>query len=319
MVSDKKLADVSAYYKIHGKKKTQKFFNLSDESISRYLRRAKEHLVDDVKPSDVLRRISEKYTAKELQAIASGGRLVPGMAKVPVISFEGKRIRFCLSGDWHLGSLFTDPDRIYQMYEEVEKEGCEFIANGGDIVEGMSNRAGHIYELSHLGYNEQKKHAVDVISQSPVPMFGISGNHDRWFIKSAGADIGADIERELGKDKFTFLGHDEGDISLNGHAVLKLWHGEDGNTYAISYRVQKIIESITGGEKPDILSCHHVHKFAHLFLRHIHAISAGSMQSQSKWMRGKRIEAHTGFVIVDAVINKDGVAKCGVTWYPFYT
>jgi len=319
MVSKKKVAEVSAYHKVNGKKKTLSFYGITSDTLTRYLRRARKQGEPDSRSSDVLSKIKEKYTDKELTAIAAGGRLVPGMAKVPIISFEGKRIRFCLTGDWHLGSMFSDTDRIYQLYEEIEKEGCEFVANGGDITEGMSNRPGHIYELSHLGYEEQKKHAVDVIKDCPVPMFGISGNHDRWFIKSSGANILGDIENELGKDKFTFLGHDEGDISLKGHAILKLWHGEDGNTYAISYRVQKIVEALTGGEKPDILSCHHVHKFNYIFTRHIHAISAGCMESQSKWMRSKRIEAHTGFVIVDATVNKDGVAKVNLTWYPFYT
>ena len=174
-----------------------------------------------------------------------------------------------------------------------------------------------IYELSQLGYEQQREEAVNIFSQwTDTDIYAIDGNHDRWFIKSNGAYVVKDIDRRL--SNFKFIGHDEGDISLDGRATIKLWHGEDGNSYALSYRIQKIIESLSGGEKPSILLAGHTHKYVKIFERNITAISVGSIEAQTKWMRGKRISAACGFCILEITIGDHGVSKISDTWFPFY-
>lgn len=267
--------------------------------------------------SSILKKIGEKFSPLELQAIANGGRLLPGMAKVPIVSFEGTHIRIGAITDTHIGSKYFKRERLIQAFDEFEKEGVNFVTHSGDVTEGMSNRPGHIYELDQLGYNDQREEAINVLSYWKGKMYLIDGNHDRWFIKSNGALIVQDIAKELPDAEF--LGHDEGDISLNGFATLKLWHGEDGSSYAVSYRIQKVIESLSGGEKPQVMFFGHTHKATYLFDRNIHCYSMGCIESQSKWMRGKRISAHTGFWIIDLWVNEQGVCKAGSTFYPFYT
>ena len=114
------------------------------------------------------------------------------------------------------------------------------------------------------------------------------------------------------------LGHDEGDIKLNDNVSIRLWHGEDRNSYALSYRVQKILESLQGGDKPSIMFCGHTHKYVKLFERNVHAISIGCLEDQTKWMRGKRLAANPGFGIYDITFNNTGVTKLNETFYPFY-
>jgi predicted phosphodiesterase len=180
----------------------------------------------------------------------------------------------------------------------------------------MANRPGHVYELSHIGFESQSQHAIDIFSQwTDSPIYMIDGNHDRWYIKAVGANIVERVCRALPNAEF--LGHDEGDLTI-GAAKIKLWHGEDGSSYAISYRIQKVVESLTGGEKPHILICGHTHKAMYVFDRHIHCLSAGAIQSQSKWMRSKRHASHTGFWHADVGIGKTGVTYFSPTWYPAY-
>jgi predicted phosphodiesterase len=276
-----------------------------------------ERVREELAQNATLRKILDQYTQKELQAIAEGGRILPGIDKVPIISFEGKRIRFGAISDTHIGHQMFDEARLFQAFEEFKKEGVEFITHSGDVTEGMSHRPGHVYELDAIGYDAQKEKAVRVFSQwQDTPIYAIDGNHDRWYIKSNGAYIVKDIDRIL--PNFHFIGHDEGDISLDGKATIKLWHGEDGNSYALSYRIQKIIESLSGGEKPSLMLCGHTHKYVKLFERNIHAISVGSIEAQTKWMRGKRIAAATGFCIIDAYIGVKGITKLTETWYPYH-
>ncbi len=265
----------------------------------------------------ILQKIQETYSPAELQAIASGCKILPSVQKTPIIDFNGEHIRIGVIGDTHLGSSYTSEHNIYKAFEEFKKAGVDFMVHSGDVTEGMSNRPGHIYELSHLGYDKMKEHAIKVLSQCPVASFYIDGNHDRWFIKSNGANIVKDICNTI--PNATFLGHDEGDIKLKNNTTLRLWHGEDGNSYATSYRIQKVVESLSGGEKPNILLLGHTHKQAYIFERNIQCVSTGCMQYQTPWMRGKRISAHVGFHILDVWINSKGVSKFGVTWYPIYS
>lgn len=293
-------------------------FSLSKETLNRYIREAKKRGITTFDKGKLISQIVQNYSDKELEAIAKGGRIVPGYGKVPIIDFEGQRIRVGAMTDTHIGSLKMPPERIYQAFEEFKKEKVDFIVHAGDVTEGMSNRQGHIYELSSLGYSNQKALAVEIFKQwTDSDIYAIDGNHDRWYIKSNGAKIVEEIASSV--DNFHFIGHDEGDISLKGKAILKLWHGEDGNSYALSYRLQKILESLTGGEKPNAMICGHTHKFVDIFERHVFCTSIGSMQSQTPWMRGKRIAAHTGFAIIDYWVNDKGICKKTSTWHPFYS
>jgi len=307
--SGRRIQEIMDYCKDFGDIETCKKYNLNIETLQRYKRSTRQNTLID--------KILKIYTPKELEIIANGGRLVPGMAKVPVIDFTGDTIKSGHLTDTHIGSLFSNDDDIYKAFEEFEKEKVEFVTISGDITEGFSNRPGHVYELSHIGYEAQKSHAIKILSTNKKPTYLISGNHDRWYLKSNGANIVSDIALSL--ENYHFLGHDEGDISLNGKAVMRLWHGEDSSSYAISYRPQKLIESLSGGEKPNILMLGHVHKHGYFFIRNVHCFSIGCIQRQTRWMRSKRIDAHPGFYILETTVNTSGVAKIKSTWYPFYS
>jgi len=270
---------------------------------------------EDLPP--VLKEIENQYTPEELKAIAKGGRIVPGQTKVPVVSFKGERIRIGVMSDTHFGSKYFVEKFFFQALDMFDKENVDFIVHCGDVTDGLSNRPDHIYELNYIGYNAQKDYAKKLLKDIKKKVYMIDGNHDRYYIKNGGAIIVRDICEELG-DNFIFLGHDEGDISLDGNAILKIWHGIDGSSYAYSYRLQKLIESFTGGEKPDVLITGHVHKCLYIFCRHVHCYGAGALSTQSKFMRGKKLENHTGFWIIDLFVGKKGVSKVTHSWYPFY-
>ena len=315
----RKAKEVIEYAAEHGRQQALKVYNISDETFNRYKRAAdKEAGVVLPEKSQWLDQIASRFSDQELQAIAKGGRLIPGAGEVPIVSFGGKHIRIGCITDTHIGHKRSPRARIEQAFEEFRKSKVDFITHSGDVTEGMSHRPGQVYELDCIGYDAQKREAVDIFSQwTDTDIYAVDGNHDRWYLKSNGALIVKDIAVEV--PNFYFIGHDEGDISLDGRATLKLWHGEDGSSYALSYRLQKIIESLSGGEKPNILVAGHVHKYANIFERNVYCVSAGCLQSQTSWMRGKRLSAHVGFCIIDACVCDTGVSKFGVEFFPFYT
>lgn len=329
MTSKKRAREVVNYYNEYGLEQTMDAFNIKRKTIQRYFSTLNIPFEDNgeisvkvieeetgVKLNKTIQSIIARYTPTELLALAKGARIQAGMPKIPMIDFTGSNIKIGIITDTHIGSIYFDEDILYKAFEVFENEGVEFIVHAGDVTEGMSNRPGHVYELSNIGYNAQKNKAIELFSAAPVDVYAIDGNHDRWFEKSSGALIVCDIADAL--DNFHFIGHDEGDINLSDKAVLKLWHGGDGNSYAKSYRLQKVIESFSGGQKPNILIAGHTHKAIYMQERNVHTISAGCIQRQSSWMRGKRIAADVGFWISDITLNDNGVARIRNEWFPIY-
>jgi len=315
LTTDKRIIETVNFYLDNGEDLTLEQFGVSSETLHRY-KRAYKKSAEDFELKNDLRKIKENYTEAELKTMAKGGGF-HNNHHTRVIDFDGKEVTFGFMTDTHIGSEAFNPDYMRAAFKEFDKQKCDFWMHAGDLVEGMSNRAGHIYECTHLGYEQQKNYAIELLSETELPGYLIDGNHDRWYIKSGntGALIVKDICQQF--DNLTFLGHDEGDLVING-VTIKLWHGEDGSSYAISYRLQKLAESFTGGEKPQLLLAGHVHKMGYFFIRNIHMISGGAIQKQSAWMRRTKKASHTGFWIVKMCLGDDEIKWIEPRFYPFY-
>ena len=311
MIGKNRAVEIAAASLASGKESAMVTYDLSEETYNRYIREAKKHL----EGFDDLSAIVDRYSPDELSALAKGRRSIASGAS---ISFDGKRIKVLAMTDTHIGSAYTEPAYIEAAIQEGIAQGCDIAVHAGDVTEGMSGRDGHVYELSHIGYKAQREAAIRALELWDVkPWYFISGNHDAWYLSkgNAGADIVADICESLGNAQY--LGLHEGDIDINGVKV-RLWHGEDVGSYATSYRLQKLIESFSGGEKPAVLLCGHTHKAGYFFERNVHAVTLGSIQKQSAWMRRKRLAAHCGFWILDMTIGDGEVKSFSPTFYPFY-
>jgi hypothetical protein len=80
--------------------------------------------------------------------------------------------------------------------------------------------------------------------------------------------------------------------------TLVVMHPGGGSSYAYSYRPQKIVESLSGGEKPGVLIIGHYHKLSCNLIRNVWMLQAGTTMDQSVFMRKKGLEAHVGGFIV---------------------
>ena len=267
------------------------------------------------KGDKLLEGIGQQFSPKELKAISKGeglGRVTPLKVKA---DFHGEEVRFGYLTDTHMGSIYYHEDFLASAVQKWKEEKVDFVVHGGDVTNGMDPRKYNIlFESTHIGFDEQKKYAVAQLKRIPFPLYVIDGNHDRWY-EAMGGHIVEDICKEVPGS--TYLGRDEGKIQL-GRVEIMVFHGEDGNSYATSYRVQKLIESLTGGEKPHVLVVGHTHKQGYFFERNIHAVSGGALSTQSRWMRSKRLACHSGFHTCRMTVNDSGVGEFTVTWTPFY-
>ena len=264
----------------------------------------------------VLKLIVERYSEEELKLLSKGKGLEDMNLSYPAIHLKGKHHKIGVISDGHLGSKYSPVEFHLKAFETFKKEGCECIMHCGDLVEGLNPKRAdtQIYELSHIGYKEQKNLAVEVFSENKLPVYAISGNHDAWY-SSMGANIVEDICSEV--PNMHYLGFNQADITIDG-ATLRLFHGTDGGSRTLSYRLQLLAESYTGGKKPNILLAGHTHKMCYIFDRMIHCVSVPSLQMQTAWMASKKLAAHTGFLIIEFDSNANGVCNFQFRYYPFY-
>lgn len=234
------------------------------------------------------------------------------------ITFSGNRIRYGYFSDPHIGQREFREDLFLKMCKFYRKEGVDFIITPGDHLEGMSGREGQVYELTHIGFSQQIKYATELYNELPAITYGIDGNHDGWFKKknNGGIIVGEELEQRV--KLYNHLGENEADVDIGKGVTIKLFHANDGTAYAMSYKLQKLIESFSGGEKPNILHSGHYHKSLYMFLRNVHGFESGTLCGQTEWMRGKKIPAHVGFGMVDVWVKNRGVERLTQTFFPEY-
>lgn len=225
--------------------------------------------------------------------------------------------KFACVSDTHFGHIKSSAEWWGKACDLIAKEKCQVVFHPGDITEGMSGRPGHAYELDAVGVTAQINLAVARLSMLPCPVEAITGNHDAWAFKNVGVDIGEALAMRM-PGHYKNLGPDEADITIDG-VTIKMWHGGDGSSYATSYRTQKFVEGLTGGEKPHILLSGHAHKAIFHECRNVLCFEAGTLCGQTSWMRGKKLAAHVGFWIVEVWPNGNGgVDRISPQWIPFF-
>ena len=235
------------------------------------------------------------------------------------VSWNGDRIlRFGTIGDTHLASKQQQITHLETFYDICAREVISDIYHAGDITEGVNMRQGHQYEVFAQGSDEQEEYVIDHYPlRSGIMTHFITGNHDHSSIKNSGHDIGRRIA-EKRKDMH-YLGTSNAKVQLTPNCVMEVNHPLDGASYALSYTLQKSIDAMSGGEKPNVLLNGHHHKSLYLFYRNIHAFEVGTFQAQTPWMRGKRLPAHVGGWIIELHVSEDGtITRCKGEFVPFY-
>ena len=228
-------------------------------------------------------------------------------------------IKFGAIGDTHIGNKYQQISYLNEFYDRCQREGIDTIYHAGDISDGYyTNRNEQIYELFVHGFDEQKNYIVENYPQRDgmVTKF-ILGNHDFTHIRNGGANIGIPIAIE--REDMIFLGVSTAKVNLTPNCVMEVNHPGDGSAYSISYSMQKLMESYSGQEKPDILLNGHHHKALYMFYRNIHGIEIGCFQAQTPFMKGKKLRADMGGYIVTIKVDDSGIIKSfGTEFIPIY-
>jgi predicted phosphodiesterase len=247
-------------------------------------------------------RIGDNYKlAKEI---------IPASNMHQYFNWDGNQIiKFGVVSDTHLCSKNQQLTFLNHLYDLFSQEDIDTVYHVGDLTDGYNKRrAEHIYDLFKIGADEQADYVIEKYPYRPnLKTKFITGNHDAWHTSNGGVDIGRKIAKE--RNDMDYLGCLNATVYLTPNCRMELNHPLDGASYALSYSIQKYIDSMSGGDKPNVLLNGHHHKFGYLFYRNIHALECGTTEAQSAWMKGKRIAAHIGGCIITLHVDKDGTIK----------
>jgi len=266
-------------------------------------------------------RILKKYkiTEQELERILKEIETAPPKQVVTFDDYFTDKTQIGVISDSHIGHKEFDEPFWKHMVEQMKRNNVNRIYHVGDVLEGMSGREGNIYELSHIGFSKQIKYASKLLKMlEGIKIFGLNGNHDDWYMKknNGGVNVGEELETRV--KEYKNLGSMEANIKLRPNVTMKLFHPADGTAYATSYKLQKMVESFSGGEKPEILLEGHYHKALYMFIRNVHAFECGTMCGQTPFMRGKKIPAHKGFWILDIEMGDGGIGAISPKFFAGY-
>jgi len=231
--------------------------------------------------------------------------------------------------DSHLGSKYSRLDVLEAMYDIFKQEGVSFVYQLGNLLDGYQARfnAGDLLPgMDRL--DNQVDYAIDSLPQREgiTTRFLTAECHEGWWIKPTGINIGEHIEdraQRKGRSDIRWLGHIETDVEFKfakGSAIMRCVHPGGGNAYAASYPLQRLIESYSVNDTPQILAAGHYHKFLTMRSRDCHVVMGGCTQAQTPFMRKHHIQAHLGGMVIRCKFDEYGsVLKFAPEWFPFST
>ena len=213
---------------------------------------------------------------------------------------------FGLTGDTHVGSLYHNQAAFEALYAYFKARGITTCYHTGDVLDGHRVYKGQEFELRDVGLAAQLTRLATLDTHGVKTKF-ITGNHDQSFKSLAGVHVGQAIAGAGGGD-WEFLGEEQARVQFvtpAGKYSLMLIHPGGGSSYALSYRVQKIVESLEGGTKPNMLAVGHYHKADFLpTYRNVAAVQTGTTQNQTPFMARQGLAAHVGGWVVSVRVGK---------------
>lgn len=227
---------------------------------------------------------------------------------VPIKMID-KEFSFAAISDLHAGSIHMAKQELKDFVEYAYgKRGIRHITISGDVLAGMNMYRGQENELEVHGLpdvmaTKQIEILVNTLSKKPdLKYYFITGNHDLSFLSSYGFDVGERIEKI--RPDMVYLGAYTARMLLNGVKV-ELLHPDGGGSYALSYALQKNIESTPAGQKPQILLSGHFHRHFYVYYRSVQALEVATFESASLWLRRKKLYPTVGGWIIKVGLDKD--------------
>lgn len=213
----------------------------------------------------IIKRLSRKEREAAMELLERDGyqitKLAPKERAVVDLGVRvkpGGKVRIAFVSDTHIGSKFQQVTRLNQFYARADEWGAQAFLHGGDVLEGYHVHRDSVYEQYAHGFKAQAAAFVDQYPRSKnAPTQFIDGNHDAWYFEQAGLESGEELAKK--RDDLRFLGFHSAFVNVGGLRVLVQHGAPGGNAYALSYKIQKLLEALDVEER----SLTHVAAYGH--------------------------------------------------------
>lgn len=286
------------------------------EALKKLLRRRSQTLEDISQALKCSRGraldLCDELKLKGLNVIDLGGRFEilstpqPSSFELTIESDDNGEYEIGCISDNHYGSKYCREDVNEDLYDIFRAEGIKTVLNGGNWLDGESRfNKFDLINRAH-GMQNQIDYVVERYPQRKgITTYYVAGDdHEGWYAQREGVDIGQmlqDSAEKTGRYDLKYLGYIEAFVTLRhkptGNASkLLLMHPGGGSAYAFSYAPQKIIEALSGGEKPAVLLLGHYHKMSFDVIRNVFTVQIGCTKDLDPFGRKKRLAYHVGGV-----------------------
>lgn len=213
-------------------------------------------------------------------------------------------IRIGFVSDTHLGSMQQQLTHLRDAYRRMSDLGITTVYHVGDVLAGVNVYRGQHNELFLHSYDEQIAYAVEAYPRTPgIVTKAIAGNHDLRSLKDGGADpvkVWA-----MQRPDVEYLGPYSA-WATAGDFSIYLLHPDGGGSYAVSYKLQKLVESFLGGYKPHIAMVGHWHQAVRLRTRGVKAYMPGCFEAQTEFERRRMLQPQLGALALELRMNDAG-------------
>lgn len=219
-----------------------------------------------------------------------------------------KKISQVWISDTHLCNEAQQLNLINRIYKEAAERGINTVLHFGDVLDGdYHNRPEHQYALFRLGATRQLDYLTNYYPKiEGIDTYFITGTHDQTHCKNGGVFIGPAIEEK--RPDMHFLGDDMGmyNPSDSKKTSIEMFHPGGGCSSSLSYKMQKYIDKMEPGTKPNIIGSGHFHQSHMMAYRNVIAFLIPCLTSKTNFAIRQGLENTMGAYFIDMYVNKDG-------------
>ena len=221
---------------------------------------------------------------------------------------ELKKIRQVWISDTHLCNEDQQLNLINKIYKEAAERGIDTFLHFGDVLDGdYHNRPEHQYALFRLGATRQLEYLTNYYPKvEGIETYFITGTHDQTHCKNGGVFVGPAIEEK--RPDMHFLGDDMGIYHPLGSkkTSIEMFHPGGGCSSSLSYKMQKYIDKMEPGTKPNIIGSGHFHQSHMMAYRNVIAFLIPCLTSKTNFAIRQGLENTMGAYFIDMYVNDDG-------------
>jgi len=227
------------------------------------------------------------------------------------------RASLAVISDTHFGSTYEQLTALRQFIAEADDhndgDGVDAILHAGDLTQGTPKaHRGMEHEVHLRSVDGQAGYTAEVLPRSRhgTPYYVITGNHDDWWLNESGANVVRMVSNR--RDDVRYIGQDACYFTLKGEeADLRTYlvHPDGGQSYAKSYKPQKLTEAIPIDSRTQLAIIGHYHTFGVFEVQKTITIMQPCFQGQYPWMVRKSLYPTIGGIIIDIEFDEGAVSR----------